>query len=110
MTTVTIDVPDSLLAKVAQQNLSIQEVVIAVLDDAFGNGWGEKQITIPSEEDAIRHLYQTGFLAEGESLNDELANEWDSLSEEEKQAHLDEVGALVLKDSPLSQYIIENRR
>lgn len=110
MTTITIEVPDELLAKVAQQERSIQEIVVDLLEDALENGWRENQVTIPSEEDAIRHLYQMGFLAEAQSLDDELADEWDSLPEEEQQAHLDEVDTLILKDSLLSQYIIENRR
>ena len=110
MTTITIEVPDELLAKVAQQERSIQEIVVDLLADAFENGWGKEQASIPSEEDTICHLYQTGYLVETESLADELADEWDNLPEEDKQAHLDEVDALILKDSSLSRYIIENRR
>jgi len=110
MTTITIEVPDELLAKVAQQERSIQEIVVDLLEDAFENGWAIEQIPIPSEEEAIRHLYQTGFLAETESLDDELADEWDNLPEEEKQVYFDEADSLILKDSALSQYIIKNRR
>lgn len=110
MTTITIEVPDELLAKVAQQKRSIQEIVVDLLEDAFANGWVKEKVFIPSEKEAVHHLYQTGFLAETESLDDELADEWDNLPEAERQAHLDEVDALVLKDSSLSQYIIENRR
>lgn len=110
MTTITIEVPDELLAKVTQHDRSVEEVVITLLEDAFGNGWGETQTASLSEADAIRHLYETGFLAKAENLDDEFADEWDSLPEEEKQAHLAEAEALVLKDSSLSRYIIENRR
>lgn len=110
MTTITIEVPDELLAKVAQQERSIQEIVVDLLADAFENGRAKEEVSIPSEEEAMRHLYQTGFLAETESLDDKLADEWDNLPREEKQAYFDEADALILKDSALSQYIIENRR
>ncbi|MBX3051490.1 MAG: hypothetical protein KF753_08460 [Caldilineaceae bacterium] len=110
MTTLTIEVPDELMAKLAQQERSIQEIVVDLLEDAFANGRKGQPITIPPEEEAIRHLYQTGFLTEAENLDDELADEWDNLPDKERQTHLGEVDALVLKDSALSRYIIENRR
>lgn len=110
MTTITIEVPDELLAKVTQQERPIQEVVVGLLKDAFENRWANEQMSIPSEEDAILNLYQTGLLAETQILDDEFADEWDNLPTVEKQVHLDEMDDLILKDSALSRYIIESRR
>ncbi len=110
MTTLTIEVPDDLMEKLAQRQEPIQEMVIAILKDAFDNGRETSLFDESSEEYAVRHLYQMGFLSETENGDDPLANEWDGLPEEEKQMHLQEVESLMLKDSALSRYIIENRR
>ena len=110
MTTVTIEVPDALMAKLAREERPIQEVVIAVLEDAFGNGNGFASFAEPSKEEVIRQLCQIGFLSDAEPMDDPMADEWDRLPDAEKQIHLQGVDELVFLDSPLSRSIIENRR
>ena len=110
MTTLTIEVPDDLMTKLVRQQRTIQEVSIAVLEDAFGNGEGIAPYTEPSKEEVIRQLYQIGFLSDIDSTDDPIADEWDALPDYEKQKHLQEVDELVLMDSALSRYIIESRR
>lgn len=110
MTTLTIEVSDELMAKLARQERPLQEVVVDLLEDAFSNGLDAESATELSKEEVIRHLYQMGFLLDVDSTDDPIADKWDGLSDEEKRSHLQEVSELVMLDSPLSRYIIENRR
>ena len=63
-----------------------------------------------TREDVISFLRSRGVLISEPTPKElALAAEWDTLSEEEKQAHRDYMDSLRL-DPPLSQIIIENRR
>lgn len=78
-------------------------------------GSDERQTTLraPDElsdqEQLLTWLRTQGLIRDPTPEERRLAAEWDTLPEEEKQAHIRFMHNLVL-DPPLSQTIIENRR
>lgn len=78
-------------------------------------GSDERQTTlrapdeISDQEQLLTWLRTQGLIRDPTPEERRLAAEWDTLPEEEKQAHIRVMHNLVL-DPPLSQTIIENRR
>jgi ABC-type metal ion transport system substrate-binding protein len=64
---------------------------------------------LSERERALAILKAKGLIRDLTPEEQALAAEWQALSEEEKQAHIQLMKSLVL-DPPLSQIIIENRR
>lgn len=110
MTTITIEVPDELLAKVAQQERSIQEIVVDLLADAFANGQNAASNPEPTREEMIRRLVQAGLIREPGTFDSPAAKTWRDLPQAEKRRHLKERNALRFEGSPGATAIIEGRR
>lgn len=110
MTTITIEVPDALLAKVAQQERSVQEIVVDLLEDAFENGQNAVAALEPTREEMIHQLVQAGLIREPGTFDSPAAKAWRDLSQAEKHQHLNERNALRFEGSPGAAAIIEGRR
>lgn len=63
----------------------------------------------PDREQILAWLKSEGLVRDPTSEEHHLAAEWDTLSEDAKQAHIRFMHHLVL-DPPLSEILIENRR
>ncbi|MBO9369688.1 MAG: hypothetical protein J7575_01130 [Chloroflexi bacterium] len=63
----------------------------------------------PDPQRLLAWLRAQGLIREPTPEERRLAEEWDALPEEEKEAHIRLMHSLVL-DPPLSQIIIDNRR
>jgi len=68
-----------------------------------------KNKNLPREE-VLRRLLESGFVRRPEEYDSTAAQEWLSLSEEERQQHIKEMNEMYFPDSPASTYIIESRR
>ena len=56
MTTVTIEVPDDLMVKLARQERPIQDAVVAALENVFGDESRRQTSPQPTREQMIRDL------------------------------------------------------
>lgn len=110
MTTITIEVPDELLAKVAQQERSIQEVVIDLLEDAFDKNDRPVLPQSSTREDTLRELTSMGLIRAPGAWDSTAAKEWRSLPPAERQQHLRERKAMRFSGSPGATAVTEGRR
>lgn len=110
MTTVTIEVPDELMVKLARQERPVQEVVLAVLEDVFGNGRADSPVPELTREEMIRRLVQTGLIREPGTFDNPAAKAWRDLPQAEKRRHLTERKALRFAGSPGATAVLEGRR
>ena len=110
MTTVTIEVPDRLLAKVARQNRPVQEVVVALLEDAFEKETEPIAPSPPTREQMIRNLLQAGLIRESSTWDSPAAKAWRNLPVTKKRRHLEERKAMRFLGSPGATAVLEGRR
>ncbi len=110
MTTLTIEVPDSLLAKMARQNRPIQEVVVTLLEDAFEKEVEPVAPLAVTREWMIQSLISAGLIREPGTWDNPAAKEWRNLSTTEKRRHLEERKAMRFLGSPGATAVLEGRR
>ena len=110
MTTLTIEVPDSLLAKVTRQNRPIQEVVVTLLEDAFEKEVEPAAPLAATCERMIQGLVSAGLIREPGMWDSPAAKEWRNLSAAEKRRHLEERKAMRFLGSPGATAVLEGRR
>lgn len=110
MTTITIEVPDALLAKVAQQERSVQEIVVDLLEDALEKNVRQARNTAPAREQTIRELVNAGLIQEPGVWDSPAARAWRNLSNADREQHLSERKTLRFEGSPGATAVIEGRR
>ncbi len=110
MTTLTIEVPDALMAKLARQERPVQEVIVAVLEDMFGEKARNQASPQPTREQVISDLVQAGLICEPGTLDSPAAKAWRDLPQTEKRRHLAERKALRFVGSPGATAVLKGRR
>ena len=110
MTTVTIEVPDRLLAKMARQDRPIQEVVVTLLEDAFEKEVEPAAPLAATRERMIQGLVSAGLIRKPGTWDSPAAKEWRNLSTIEKRRHLEERKAMRFLGSPGATAVLEGRR
>ncbi|HRJ43083.1 MAG: hypothetical protein KJZ86_00655 [Caldilineaceae bacterium] len=108
MTTLTIEVPDELMAQLVGDDRPVQEVVVSALEKALGYKPAEL-LPEPSKEEIVRRLMEVGLVREPSELDLPEAREWEDLPEDEKEQHLKEVAEMYFPDSPASRAVIRGR-
>lgn len=113
MATLTIELSDELMSKIAGTGRSAQEVIVDSLQRTLNSDSETspaEQFEELSREEVIRRLGEAGYLEDPTVWDGPDAQAWRELSEQEKAQYFQEANAIRLPDSPASRYIIENRR
>ncbi len=110
MTTLTIEVPDDLMAKLVRQDWPVQEVVVALLENALGKQESVAPAQKPSKEEIVRRLLEAGFVRDPSEWDTPGARAWRDLPDAEKEQHLKEVAEAYFPDAPASRAVIRNRK
>jgi len=107
MTTVTIEVPDALMAQLVGDDRPVQEAIVSVLENALGYKSVE-MLPEPSREEIVQRLRESGLVRDpGES--DMRAQEWEDLTDDEKAEHIKEAAETYFPGSPASRAVIRGR-
>jgi len=104
MTTVSIDIPDNLLAELVGQDRPVQEVVVDVLARALGRE-PDNTPHQPTKEEIVQRLRESGFVRDPNEWDTPGAKAWRDLPDPEKEQHLKEVAETYLPDAPASRSI-----
>lgn len=109
MTTVTIEVPDDLMAELVGQDRPVQEVVVEALERALAHEPAETPQE-PSKEEIVRRLLESGLVRDPSEWDTPGARAWRDLPDAEKEQHLKEVAEAYFPDAPASRAVIRNRK
>lgn len=108
MTTMTIEVPDALMAQLVDQDRPVQELVVSALEKALAYEPAEK-LPEPSKEEIVRWLIESGLVRDPSAWDTPGAREWEDLPNKEKEQHLKEAAEVYFPDSPASRAVIRGR-
>ena len=108
MTTLTIEVPDELMAELVGQERPVQEVVVVTLERALGYKPADTPQE-PSKEEIVQRLIESGFVRDPNEWDTSGAKAWRDLPDAEKEQHLKEAAEMYFPDSPASRAVIRGR-
>ena len=108
MTTLTIEVPDDLMAELVCQDRPVQEVVVDALERALAHEPANASQG-PSKEEIVRRLTEAGFIRDPSEWDTLGAKQWRDLPDAEKEQHLREVAEAYFPDAPASRAVIRGR-
>jgi len=110
VTTLTVDVPNELLAKIKQSGRSVQELIVESLERTLNDRAAISLIKEPTKDEIVQRLAEAKLIYMPNTWDSPAAQAWRDLPEDEKAQHLEERLHMRFAGSPAASAIIEERR
>ncbi len=116
MTTMTIEVPDALMAQLVDQDRPVQEVIVSAAEAYFFDS-PESRAVIRcrmrrdeglSRAERVDRLIRLGIVRNPGEWDTAYARRWRNLPDDEKRRFIEETRAMFFADSPASSFIMAN--
>jgi hypothetical protein len=109
MALLTVEIPERLLSKLKRTGRPAQDVIVEALEKVLNSKPTQASEAL-SHDEIVKRLLDSGFARDPEEYDNPEVQAWLALPEEERVQIIQEMDSMYFPDSPVSHFIIENRR